>query len=454
MTMNHHYAVVTPLLRDITTTACTTKLQKFPYVRDSAGIDSNICIDAMDASSSHAVFARLPGHYRKAIPKNKSFSNVYSGVRSLVLSHYTYSNHFSATIGKSQNSENPGAQAVTQAPVRSSLEETLCLLFYDLLRKEMSDPLFRNLMGMNSIHFGLTDPQQRFPNKSIDEIQNSFVRRILSPKITAASSFLTDWYREQRRADIDQQLWVKLLNVVLEHVKQYKRLRREVFQDNIQNGRKIITQSNEEDLLSPKKSSDFYRHLDEFNEDIIDGLKWDVNENPSVDAFISPSIQIKNNLDEVNAQIVSKMGNLHIALKCSVKDELDYLRSVVNRIWVLLDRTHIDASSNKIGRGFNASAENSFEQHPGLHTSSRILRAHKRLVEQKAVKSFRSLIQSMFTQFPPLFLIDRSKLMNNIEMLLKYSKKVRSIIDVKAIRYQIVHELRKRIEDTSLVSHE
>ncbi|KAJ3119350.1 Intermediate filament protein [Nowakowskiella sp. JEL0407] len=364
----------------------------------------------------------------------------------------------------------------------SPLGDALVSLFNELIRKEISEPLFSGLSGpgvpkmRSNINLKQNGVQRRYVDKGFEDMQSNFNRKILSPKIDVAAEFLTDWFREQKRADVEQTLWVKALSSFHSHLKIYKRYRREVLK-NAQPGVKRLS------VVDPPQSnakfSDNFRHLDEYNESHDENgetLRWDVDQ--ATDSTQSEqSASGKSNIDEINSQIVLRMtteGKLHPAVSGTQNDEMEYIRNRIDQIWRILDLTSAKSSNKQKSRPI----EKVTDEHPGLHTSSRLLRilirefltcqflypfiqtisqpdfinlrllqqAHKRLIEQKAVKLFRSFTQHIFTHFPPLF-IERTKSSNNIETLVKFSKKCRSVIDVKAMRYLIVSELRKCLDD-------
>lgn len=81
------------------------------------------------------------------------------------------------------------------------------------------------------------------------------------------------------------------------------------------------------------------------------------------------------------------------------------------------------------------------------------------MVTQKAVKVFRAQLDAHFTQFPPKFLEKSGQKMPNLSLgqkyryfegLAKYAKKCPSLLDLNAIRYQILLEMRKRLEEASM----
>jgi hypothetical protein len=76
------------------------------------------------------------------------------------------------------------------------------------------------------------------------------------------------------------------------------------------------------------------------------------------------------------------------------------------------------------------------------------------LITQKAVRSYRSLLDSYFTHFPPKFLqknpgkvLSLGQKYRYFELLTKYAKRSTSLLDLNAIRYQIQLEMRKRLDD-------
>jgi hypothetical protein len=76
----------------------------------------------------------------------------------------------------------------------------------------------------------------------------------------------------------------------------------------------------------------------------------------------------------------------------------------------------------------------------------------------KYAKSFRQYLDNAFLQYPPVFLHGTSHSINSqgmvlgekmryYERLLKYSKKAQSLIDMKAVRLNVVKEKKKYIDE-------
>ncbi|KAJ3056478.1 Intermediate filament protein [Rhizophlyctis rosea] len=238
-------------------------------------------------------------------------------------------------------------------------------------------------------------------------------------------------------------------------------------------------------------------HLDDFNEFAQDddegvGTAWDdadVAQHDAMDEKMIPSAELlRNNPEELNALILLRMMTLnvlHPALRQGPEGEKTYWRGLVTRVWDILETESPSPLTLGANSGVGQDAtmtQNSFQTSKMMkllirewivcrlawpcmdkicqpdYLNQRIAeKAQKRIMLQKTIRGFRTFLDSHFSNFPPSFvqsnadsahtpasLTERSRF---FEPLSKYSRKVRSGIDAKAIRHQIVSELRRRVDE-------
>ncbi|RKO93418.1 hypothetical protein BDK51DRAFT_45607 [Blyttiomyces helicus] len=427
--------------------------------------------------------------------------------------------------------------AVQPSP-EALLEDSLVAMFQDVARAELTDPLLATLAARPLL--GLPPPSsspassapRQDSTAALETLSRGFSANILGPRIAKAAHALVEWRRDQVRGGLEQRFWVQALTALHGHVKQYKKVRREVL-------REVASKSPTKGGFLPRSGAlpagkggvaatidgprdgealgmDYYRHLDEFNEfaeDEDDGGvdAWDYGGMASLESLAEPLTAAgagvgslpgnvgnggggggggsggspRHDVEEINTAVVARMatsGSLHPALGFGPAGEQAYLRSILSRLWHLSSDEDRKSATSQGNVGGTASI---------LPSASRIIRllmrewiacqllqplfdrvcqpdyvnqyiidkTQKRLVTQKAVKAFRSSIDSHFSCFPPLFLRTAGRVPAStttlaekarfLEPLAKYCKKVRSLIDAKAIRHQIASEIRRRVDDAS-----
>ncbi|KAJ3275847.1 Intermediate filament protein [Terramyces sp. JEL0728] len=229
-----------------------------------------------------------------------------------------------------------------------------------------------------------------------------------------------------------ESLWVNFLTVLEAHIKQYQK-----FRDECQGS-----------LIS----NDEPRHLEDFNEYSTE--------------TDNESITWSSNLDKIQEQILLKMkatDTLHTSVGRGAEIEQQYLRGVANQV------IHFNDSYSKT---FPSSPSKIVQValrewvvckgmwplinkicQPDTVNCYLLEKANRRLVLQKAVKSFRSLIEADFTIFPPPFLVsgpfpqtifEKHRYGINVQ---KYLKKAISLIDLNVIKFEVLRELKKRSEE-------
>ncbi|KAJ3042366.1 Sorting nexin-14 [Rhizophlyctis rosea] len=307
---------------------------------------------------------------------------------------------------------------------------------------------------------------------------------------------------------VEQHLWVLILTTFRQHVKRYKRIRREVLREYSHklSSAKTPPLSASRDNLAYKSSSQ--THLDDFNdfaqddEEDVGETRWedaDAAHHSSLDdnAILSAE-SLRNNPEELNALILLRMMTLnvlHPALRQGADGEKAYWRSLVDRLWQVCEEqsspSPVSGMPMHVGAGIEAgNRREPFQTSKSMrllvrewivcrlawpsidkicqsdYLNQRIIeKAQRRITLQKTIRGFRTFLDGHFSNFPPAFgqgnnnggdsaagggdgqplnLTERSRY---FEPLSKYSRKVRSVVDAKAIRYQIVSELRRRVDE-------
>jgi hypothetical protein len=253
----------------------------------------------------------------------------------------------------------------------------------------------------------------------------------LDQKIHQFATAANELVHSAKSNQLYEMLWINAINCFKTHVKIYRLSRAEVEQ-----------QFNKE---FDKEES--HRHLDEFNEFSIesedDQMKW------------------SQKLDKIHNLIVLRLqasGLLHSAAYKGMEDELQHLRLSFQKLLALCEIVNISTSPSILVRivirewctckGLYPIIQKI--SHPNTLNRYILDKANRRLVVQKAVRFFRGVLDSEHSLFPPAFLIsnyipqkftlsDKQKYM---EVIGKYSKRATSLIDINAVRDEIVKELK------------
>ncbi|KAL2914898.1 hypothetical protein HK105_205642 [Polyrhizophydium stewartii] len=306
----------------------------------------------------------------------------------------------------------------------------------------------------------------------------------LAARAAHAAARLADQVHRLRVARLHERLWARLLLVVRDHARQYRRVRRALLRDSLQPTQAPPATSADPagpPPAAPAAPASPPRHLDDFN-DFADATDAAPEDPPLASAP-----------DDLNTRICMRMaaiGMLHPAVAAGRPAEAVHLRALVDRILdnalgpapkpqpqiqppdspdppAGLQEPQPRPSSASLMRilirelvvcRFAAPVVQRFSQ-PHVLNQLIIDKSQYRIITDRTVKAFRLHIDSLFVQFPPVFLLPsrarttapsampRSEKQRYCEMLSKYSRTARSIIDVKAVRHEISRELRRVIDD-------
>jgi hypothetical protein len=285
---------------------------------------------------------------------------------------------------------------------------------------------------------------------------------VIYPSILQHSSRFLSWFRFQKRQmHLEQKLWINIHSVILKYIKQYKRIRKEVLKGNLPNSKLPMMKSASLDSLH-LEAEDSLHHLDDFNEELPE---WIDESSPDMN---SP----RHNMDELNHRIVQKFGFysiLHPAV-INVEQQKAYIRMIVDQCLnsSKIMKTIADSSVSRLVKMYCREMITGqfiwpfIEKwtHPDHLNQFVLEKTSRRLITQKSVRGFKTLLDTYFTQFPPRFLQKRADERSTnfslgqkyryFEGLSKFSKKCNSITDLIAIRANILYEIRKRLEDASI----
>ena len=103
---------------------------------------------------------------------------------------------------------------------QSPLAENLSTLANQLVREELSHPLLSRFSS--ALPPGIW---------SAAHAEQRLSENIFNPLINDLANLLAAWMEEQRQMHIEQHFWVLILTIIRQHVKKYKRLRREVLRE-------------------------------------------------------------------------------------------------------------------------------------------------------------------------------------------------------------------------------
>lgn len=247
---------------------------------------------------------------------------------------------------------------------------------------------------------------EAFGAKNKEAQSKALLTRLLQPRAKFWASFVADWYMDQKRSHLEAKLWIQLWSLILQFVKQYKRIRREVLKDNLSGpeARRMLmarkanntsagsagpSSSNlsksgaafagdaiaSEKVESQASNMEYYQqHLDDFNAAATDDegiAPWELTDNAS-----SPEMAIhllpRDNLDELNSQVAMRMaalGILHPAVG-SGDQEKEYLRLIIDQLWASFGSMDTEGGEES---PYTAESESDGRQNPLLRVLSREL---------------------------------------------------------------------------------
>ncbi|KAJ3288320.1 Intermediate filament protein, partial [Borealophlyctis nickersoniae] len=369
-----------------------------------------------------------------------------------------------------------------------TLEEAIANILLEVVRKEFSEPLFARVAGPHT-QPGLSSGGGG-GDASASILEQSFSKSVIGPKIAHFAAVAASWIQEQRQLHVEQRLWVLVLSTIHQHIRVYKRVRREVLREY---SAKLSAKA---DAVGPELSRS-QEHLDDFNEFAEDDYEGSGNqswEEPGqgasdtvVDTFPGSIAALRNNVEELNALILLRMmtsGLLHPALKNGADGERAHLRTVMDQVCGVLGMLDGGAMKEGSTRGAGSGDKDNLFQtsnlmrilirewvvcqlvwplmdrfcQPDVLNLRLLEKAQKRAMMQKTIRAFRAFVDSHFSNFPPVF-VQRSPTAAAIptttmsdkfrffEPLSKYSRKVRSLVDAKAVRHQLVSEMRRRLDE-------
>jgi hypothetical protein len=78
-----------------------------------------------------------------------------------------------------------------------------------------------------------------------------------------------------------------------------------------------------------------------------------------------------------------------------------------------------------------------------------------KILIQKGVKAFRNSLENSFCNFPPMFLISKYQVkrfsfhekQKYVDLVLKYSKRATSAIDISAVRHEVIREIKRQADE-------
>lgn len=317
------------------------------------------------------------------------------------------------------------SKSFQRKPDLTYLSQQISQIGKEFVKKNITSPFVLNALEIMSSAKELSMPAYSALDSSIDSMSSS--ANLLVKALSAHPLF-----------DL---ICLNILSVTQDHIKLYKKFRLEYLSNHTS--------------LQPFKL-DESRHIDDFNE------------------FTKDVDDISNSwakyVDDLNRHIVARLrieGKLHPAAGKSAKDEKDHIRSAFRIILKFLREKYPAylPSKNKILQVIVREwSVNQFihplltkVSNPDVINSAILEKCARKLVIQKAVKQFRHALDLNFTVYPPIFLISNyapQKFILNekskyTEPLMKYSKKVTSVVDLQAVRQAVIRELRRKPEDIS-----
>ncbi|KAJ3409643.1 Intermediate filament protein [Chytridiales sp. JEL 0842] len=289
----------------------------------------------------------------------------------------------------------------------------MCL---DLTTKAFVHPLFSNLMKPSVVKRGASQKgagYEDLPSHPTTIIERTFVETVLTPQINKAAASLYSFIVTHRNQNVHVKLATTTLSILQSHVKLFKTLKQEVLSE----------------------------------------------------ATSQPS-----GMDEAIRSKLKASGLLHPSLESGESSEKSFLRKWIKTLVQLIETFGENKKAeSKIVRLFVQGWLANQLMYPVLNSfcNPTIINgfvswhAQKAIRIQRAAKMYRTFLDNQFTtlsvsgfskgpQFSAAPLAEKIKLLGNI---VKYIKKTRSMIDVRALQFQVLSErYRKTAELRALKS--
>ncbi|TPX63986.1 hypothetical protein SpCBS45565_g06233 [Spizellomyces sp. 'palustris'] len=376
-----------------------------------------------------------------------------------------------------------------------TLEDSVALTLRETIRAQFTKPLSsiferrpssKDLQGrafnLQRIEGDSATVQEESPASDLSHalstsqsIEQRIVDTVIDPNVQRLSSTFVAWYQNHRQLHIDNRIYAQALSIVHDHIRQYKKARRDVLREH------AVARSSKRSsisLKSPPVTGDdsHQRHLDEFNEQDGwgDGAHQETGGNSS----------LRHHTEELNSLIVERLkasGELHPAASKGSEEEMAWLRSLVQKLWEEVD-SMLSSGRPKGTDWAKSESKGAFRTpsrlmklllrewvvcrvlqpaldlicHPAWINRQIYQKARRSLLAHKAIKSYRSTLESHFSDFPPAFMqpaisnpsnrFSISQKWRYLEALGPYAKKARSTIDAQAVRFQITAEIRRMVE--------
>ncbi|KAI8907340.1 hypothetical protein EDD86DRAFT_209350 [Gorgonomyces haynaldii] len=268
-----------------------------------------------------------------------------------------------------------------------------------------------------------------------EPIEENLKESFLDYKMSQISAHLVFWITKIRSEQLHESFLQTTFTILKQHMQLYKKYRKDL---------------ESQDLTKRRQTG----HLDEFNE-----FQTDQSDESSQWFF---------HLDKINEEIVNRMtlnGILHPAAR-SEQAQVNYLRQFVIHVLEPLDIRSkiIKTLTRECILNIIALPLISNLSDPDYLNFKLLQEANHRIVMQRSIKGFRALLDQAFHQFPPFFLL-RGKSgnlsfvqrMNLIEVTIKHSRRMNSVVDLTALLHETNQELKKvreRLSEIQLLDAE
>ncbi|KAJ3304517.1 Intermediate filament protein [Kappamyces sp. JEL0829] len=204
----------------------------------------------------------------------------------------------------------------------------------------------------------------------------------------------------------------------------------------------------------PRPSMGDARHLDDFNDFSVesedDSLTWSTE------------------VDKVNEQVLLRLrlaGKLHPAVALSPQAQQQHLRNLFNDMVAFVEAkfpAHVPTRNRVVQIIVREFAVCQMVEpflnriaRPEVLNSYILEKANRRIIVQKAVHTFKMALDTHFTTFPPSFLISHYETrrytihekLKYADLVLRYSKKATSIIDIGTVRHEVLREMKRKSDE-------
>jgi hypothetical protein len=311
----------------------------------------------------------------------------------------------------------------------SQSNSRLQMMLHSMIKELVTDQLSVNSFTKQILEHFLSTPKTL--GESSSDSMDLFDIRL--QKILHASIEL---FHSAKGQNLYETLWINGLECLCEHIKVYRKIRKEV---------------EEEQNLNAQEDTN-PRHLDDYNEFSAEtddeNMKW------------------SHNLDKLHELIILRLrarNKLHQAIGKDFEQEREYLRSLANQYLQIFNQSKVPTSSSKmiqilVREWIVCKGVWPFLHHisqPNVVNQYILEKMNRKLIVQRAVKFFCQKLEADHTQFPPAFLISNyvpkkfgiHEKLRYLDVIGKYSRKARSIIDINAVRHEIIRELKKEREE-------